>query len=73
MALHEIFDDTVKFGALVAKSRLANRQSPKVLRSLGDSLLLEYNGEASLLLKYQKRYVRRRRVQRQLMTTEHRK
>jgi hypothetical protein len=44
MTLHEILDDTVEFGALVAKSRLANRQSPEVLCSLRDGLSSGYNG-----------------------------
>ena len=42
---HKIIDDTVDLGALVAKSRRANSQGPKVLGGLGDDLLLETNGQ----------------------------
>jgi hypothetical protein len=43
MALHEILDDTVELGALVAESFLTSRQSPEVLGGLWDSLSLKCN------------------------------
>lgn len=43
MTLHEVLDDAVEFGALVAKSRLTNGQSPEILNGLGDGLLLRDN------------------------------
>lgn len=45
VAAHEVLDDTVELGALVAKSRLADSQGPKVLGGLGYGLLLKNNGQ----------------------------
>ena len=45
VALHEVLDDTMELGALVAESRLTNGQGPKVLGGLGDGLSLEKNGQ----------------------------
>jgi hypothetical protein len=42
VALHEILDDAVELGALVAKSGLTNSQSPEVLGGLRDGLSFEH-------------------------------
>lgn len=44
MGVHEILDDTMELGALVAESFRTNRQSPEVLGGLWDGLSLEYDG-----------------------------
>jgi len=46
VSLHEVLDDTVELGTLVAESRCANGQGPKVLGGLWNGLSLESSGQA---------------------------
>jgi len=47
VALHEVLDNTVEFGALVTESKLANGQSSEILGGLWDGLKWENDSQIS--------------------------